>query len=197
MLKKLFRLALLAIVLASAGSAQGNSAATIAQMMSGVQQNAQVTGGLYQQAQQSGNQQAMQVLQYENQVHQQMYAMLSQMQPMASMMDQNPQAYQQLCTVWREYQSRCTSHNWSQGGQSPMPAGYPSQQQQGYPTQNAYPAPNGFPGQQPGYPSQNGFPMQQHQPGYPAQSGQTAPGFRSTTGGPAGQNARPTYANGF
>lgn len=168
MLKSTLKALLLTLILTASSWAQGQSANAISQMLQSVQQRAQQTNGMLHQAQQSGDQQALQVLQFESQVHQRMYQMLSQMQPMAPMMDQNPQAYQQLMAVWQEYDYRSRTHDWGQTAQNaPM-------QQNSYPAQAAYP-------QQNSYPTQNAYP----QNNAPAQTAPTGGDhYRTSTGGP-------------
>lgn len=179
MTKNIFRATLFTLLLTAASWAQGNSAQAINHMMAAVQQKSGQTQSLIQQAQQSGNQQSLQVLQYESQMHQYMYQMLSQMQPLAAELDQNPQMLQQFQTVWREYDYRSTNHDWGQNRQ-----GQPNyQQMQPYNAQPGY--------QQPGYqqPRHQAQPMMQQ---YPQQNGT----FRNTTGGPAGQSLQ-GYNNQF
>ena len=167
MLKNIVRATLLTLILTTASWAQGNSGQLLGQMMAAVQQKSGQTQSLIQRARQSGDQSSLQVLQYEAQMHQHMYQMLSQMQPMAAEFDRNPQALRQLQTVWQEYDYRSTNHDWGQNQAN-------SYQQPGFQSQPNYQA------QPPSYQSNPGY---QQQPAYQANPGyQQAPAYQTNPG---------------
>ena len=167
MLKNIVRATLLTLILTTVSWAQSNSGQLLGQMMAAVQQKSGQTQSLIQRAQQSGDQSSLQVLRYEAQMHQHMYQMLSQMQPMAAEFDRNPQALRQLQTVWQEYDYRSTNHDWGQNQAN-------NYQQPGFQNQPGYQA------QPPNYQANPGY---QQQPAYQTNPGYQQPYQVKSTGG--------------